>query len=91
MKGTAKLTALVERVCLKDSKYILFEILENQTFQAPADQASTIWHFGWLGQQALVLPFYVPCARISNKIYLESLRHTSSPYADSFVCTFHFY
>ena len=31
LKGTAKLTAQGERLCLKDSKYILFEILENQT------------------------------------------------------------
>ena len=33
LKGTAKLTAQGERVCLKDSKYILFEILENRTWK----------------------------------------------------------
>ena len=33
LKGTAKLTAKGEQVCLKDSKYILFEILENQTWK----------------------------------------------------------
>ena len=33
LKGTAKLTVQGERVCLKDSKYILFEILENQTWK----------------------------------------------------------
>ena len=27
LKGTAKLTAQGEQVCLKDSKYVLFEIL----------------------------------------------------------------
>ena len=31
LKGTAKLTAQDEQVCLKDNKYILFEILQNQT------------------------------------------------------------
>ena len=31
LKGTVKLTAQGERVCLKDSKYILFEILANRT------------------------------------------------------------
>ena len=39
LKGTAKLTAQDERVCLRDSKYILFEILEirhERTVQAPA-------------------------------------------------------
>ena len=30
LKGTAKLTAQDEQVCLKDSKYTLFKILENQ-------------------------------------------------------------
>jgi len=33
LKGTAKLTAQGEQVCLKDSKYILFEIIENQTWK----------------------------------------------------------
>ena len=33
LKGTAKLTAQGERVCLKDSKYILFKILENRTWK----------------------------------------------------------
>ena len=33
LKGTAKLTAQGEQVCLKDSKYILFEILENRTWK----------------------------------------------------------
>ena len=32
LKGTAKLTAQGERVCLKDSKYILFEILAHRTW-----------------------------------------------------------
>ena len=32
LKGTAKLTAQGERIYFKESKYILFEILENQTW-----------------------------------------------------------
>ena len=32
LKGTAKLTEQGERVCLKDSKYILFEILAHRTW-----------------------------------------------------------
>ena len=36
LKGTEKLTAHGERVCHKDSKYILFEILENQTWKGRA-------------------------------------------------------
>ena len=31
LKGTVKLTAQGERVCLKDSEYILFEILAHRT------------------------------------------------------------
>ena len=33
LKGTVKLTAQGERVCLKDSKYILFEILANRAWK----------------------------------------------------------
>ena len=33
LKGTAKLTEQGEGVCLKDSKYILFEILANRTWK----------------------------------------------------------
>ena len=49
LKGAAKLTAQGERVCLKDSKYILFEILENQTWKGhssscqPSKPDSAIW------------------------------------------------
>ena len=31
LKGTAKLTAQGEQVCIKDSKHILFEILASRT------------------------------------------------------------
>ena len=31
LKGTVKLTVQGERVCLKDSEYILFEILAHRT------------------------------------------------------------
>ena len=52
VKGTAKLTAQGERVCLKDSKYILFEILgHGRAVQAHVGRASPIWQFGLLGQQ----------------------------------------
>ena len=40
LKGTAKLTAQGERVCLKDSKYILFEILANKTWKG---RTSSCW------------------------------------------------
>ena len=40
LKDTAKLTAQGEQVCLKDSKYILFEILENQTWKG---HTSSCW------------------------------------------------
>ena len=93
LKGTAKLTAQDEQVCLKDSKYILFEILENRTLnmeQAPAGRASQIAKSGLLGWQELVLPFHVLFARISNKTYLESLRHTRSPCSVSFAVPFNF-
>ena len=90
LKGTAKLTVQGERVCLKDSKYILFEILENQTWKGCTYKLLPIWQFGWLGRQVLVLPFHVPCARISNKIYLECQRHTLSPCAVSFAVPFNF-
>ena len=33
LKGTAKLAVQGEQVCLKDSKYILFEILANKTWK----------------------------------------------------------
>ena len=38
LKGTAKLTAQGKRVCLKDAKYILFEILESQTWKGRTTQ-----------------------------------------------------
>ena len=49
LKGTAKLTAQGERACLKDSKFILFEILENRTRKGctsscrPSKPDSAIW------------------------------------------------
>ena len=36
LKGTAKLTAQGEWVCLKDSKHILFEILAHRTWKGRA-------------------------------------------------------
>ena len=39
---------------------------------------------------SLVQPFHVLYAKISNKIYLESLRHTRSPYAGLVNVSFYF-
>ena len=39
LKGTAKLTVQGEQVCLKDSKYVLFEILEIGHGKAVARRA----------------------------------------------------
>ena len=49
LKGTAKLTAKGEQVCLKDSKYILFEILAHRTWKGstsscrPSEPDLVIW------------------------------------------------
>ena len=40
LKGTAKLTAQYEPVCLKDNKYILFEILAHRTWKG---RTSSCW------------------------------------------------
>ena len=69
-------------VCLKS-----FLIGHGRAVLAPA---SLIAKLGLLGRQELVRPFHVLCARISNKIYLESLRHTRSPCAVSFTVPFNF-
>ena len=57
---------------------------------AVAGQASLIAKSGLLGQQELAQPFHVLFARISNKIYLESLRYSRSPCAGtiSVFCKF---
>ena len=62
LKGTAKLTVQDEQVCLKDSKYILFEILENQTWKGrtsfcrPSKPDLVIW----LARQAVACTA-LPC------------------------------
>ena len=74
LKGTAKLIAQGERVCLKDSKYVSFEILKighGRAVKAPASRASQIAKSGLLGRHEHARPFHVLC--------LESLRHTRSP------------
>ena len=61
LKGTAKLTAQDERVYLKDSKYILFEILENRRWKGhtcscqPSKPDLTIW-VAWLAGACTALP-----------------------------------
>ena len=62
LKGTVKLTAQGERVCLKDSKYILFEILKNQTWKGrisscrPSKPDLVIW-LAWPADASTALPF----------------------------------
>ena len=93
LNGAAKLTAQGERVCLKDSKYILFEILANRTWKGcdSSGQPSQLkCQLGLLGRQELVQPFHVLFARISNKVYLESLRHTCSHCTCTFNVSFSF-
>ena len=58
--------------------------------QASTGRASQIAESGLLGWQELVRPFHNLFARISNKIYFESLRHTSSSCAVSFAVPFNF-
>ena len=61
MKGTGKLTAQDEQVCLKDPKYNLFEILENQTRKGctsscwPNKPDSAMW-LAWLAGACTALP-----------------------------------
>ena len=62
LKGTAKLTAQGERVCLKHSKYILFEILAHRTWKGHTSscQPSKPDLAIWLAQPAgasTALPF----------------------------------
>ena len=47
LKGTAKLTVQDKQVCLKDSKYILLEILAN-TVSAPIQPRGSIFQNGFL-------------------------------------------
>ena len=92
LKGTAKLTAQGEWICLRHSKYILFEILAHRTWKGSTSacrlsQPNCQIRLSWL---AGAQPFHVLFARISNKIYLESLRHIRSPCAVSFAVYFNF-
>ena len=68
LKGTVKLTAQGERVCLKDSKYILFEILANRTWKGHT--SSLLAEQALFSNSELVRLFYVWSSRISNKIYI---------------------
>ena len=91
LKGTAKLTAQGERLCLKHSKYILFEILAHRKWKGSTSACRPSQpNRQLLFWQELVRPFHVLFARISNKIYLESLRHTRSPCTVSFAVPFNF-
>ena len=92
LKGTAKLTVQGEWVCLKDPKYILFEILANRTWKGRTSYCRPSKHNSviWLARPALVWPFHVQFARISNKIYLESMRHIRSSCAVSFAVPFNY-
>ena len=91
LKGTAKLTAQGEWVCLKDSKYILFEILENQTWKGRTSSCRPSQPNRQIGLARLAgACTALPSPRNSNKIYLESLRYTRSPCTVTFVVPFNF-
>ena len=84
LKGTAKLTAHGERVWLKHSKYILFEILAHRTWKGSTSSCRLSQRnakSGLIGREELVRAFHVLNTRISKKNYLESLRHTCLPCA----------
>ena len=93
LKGTTKLTVQDERVCLKDSKYSLFEILANRTWKGctsscrPSQPNCQIVLARLVGAYTAL---YLLFSRISNKMYLESLRHTRSSCAVSFAVPFNF-
>ena len=61
LKGTAKLTVQGEQVCLKNSKYILFEILANRTWKGrtiscqPSKVDLAIW-LAWLAGACTAFP-----------------------------------
>ena len=62
LKGTAKLTAQGEQVCLKDSNYTLFEILANRIWKGhtsscrPSKPNLAIWLVR-LADASTALPF----------------------------------
>ena len=62
----------------------------EKAVQAPASRDGQIAKSGLFGWKELVLPFHFLFARISNKMYLESLRHTCSPCTVSFTVPFNF-
>ena len=61
LKGTAKLHVQGEWVCLKDSKYILFEILTHRTWKGrtssclPSKPYLAIW-LAWPADASTALP-----------------------------------
>ena len=72
-----------ERVCFKNAKYILHEILDWRAWEGSARQHSwfgpTRVDSSWSGLNLLCYtaqPFLAFQSRISWKIYLESLKHT---------------
>ena len=76
LKGTAKLTAQGEQVCLKDSKYTLFEILANRTWKGrisscrPSQPNCQIW-LVWLAGASIALPcliWQVPSMSFANSL-----------------------
>ena len=73
LKGTAKLTALDEQVCLKDSKYILFEILANRTLKGgtsscrPSKPDLAIW-LAWPAGACTALPCPI-CYEFKQNIF----------------------
>ena len=69
-----------KRACLRDSEYILFEILALRALNLPArllSRCCPCWP-NWLGY--LGGGFHALNSRISYKIYHEALRHGLSSY-----------
>ena len=62
----------------------------EKAVQAPASRDGQIAKSGLFGWKELVLPFHFLFARISNRTYLEFLRHNRSPCAASFAVPFNF-
>ena len=94
LKGTAKLTAQGERVCLKDSKYLLSKILENRTCKSrtsscrpskPNCQIGLAWPAG--ACTALPCPMWQDFKQNIFGI-LEAYPFTL---CSQFCCTFQFY
>ena len=94
LKGTAKLMAQGGRVCLKDSKYILFEILANRTWKGctsscrPSKPDLAIW-LAWPADASTALPCPM-CQDFKQNIF-GMLEAYPFSLRSQFCCTFQLY